>query len=121
MLTLPRLFLAEIFGVSIDDLFDVTTEQRLNRIENRMDAEEELPSKMFSSLRASCGPSWMIEASEAQAFELIAYLYWHRMNAEAQKASRYAKEAVAAHRMKRAANGSCVKQITMPVWDWNIL
>lgn len=39
--------LAEIFGVSIDDLFDVTTEQRLNRIENRMDAEEELPSDIF--------------------------------------------------------------------------
>ena len=26
--------LAEVFGVSIDDLFDLTTEQRLNRIEN---------------------------------------------------------------------------------------
>lgn len=54
--------LAEIFGVSIDDLFDVTTEQRLNRIENRMDAEEELPSDVFGSLRASCGPSWMIRS-----------------------------------------------------------
>ena len=39
--------LAEIFGVSIDDLFDLTTEQRLNRIENRMDAEEELPEDIF--------------------------------------------------------------------------
>ena len=29
--------LAEVFGVSIDDLFDLTTEQRLNRIENRLD------------------------------------------------------------------------------------
>ena len=43
--TLP--LLAEIFGVSIDDLFDLTTEQRLNRIENRMDAEEELPADVF--------------------------------------------------------------------------
>ena len=31
--------LAEIFGGTIDDLFDLTAEQRLNRIENRMDAE----------------------------------------------------------------------------------
>ena len=37
--TLP--LLAEIFGISIDDLFDLITEQRLNRIENRMDAEED--------------------------------------------------------------------------------
>ena len=35
--------LAETFGVTIDDLFDLTNEQRLNRIENRMDAEEDLP------------------------------------------------------------------------------
>ena len=43
--TLP--LLAEIFGTSIDDLFDLTAEQRLNRIENRMDAEEELPQDVF--------------------------------------------------------------------------
>ena len=34
--------LAEIFGVQIDDLFDLTNEQRLNRIENRLDMEEDL-------------------------------------------------------------------------------
>ena len=39
--------LAEVFGVSIDDLFDLTTEQRLNRIENRMDIENELPQDVF--------------------------------------------------------------------------
>ena len=39
--------LAEIFGVSIDDLFDLSAEQRLNRIENRMDMEEELPPDVF--------------------------------------------------------------------------
>ena len=43
--TLP--LLAEIFGISIDDLFDLITEQRLNRIENRMDAEEELPNDIY--------------------------------------------------------------------------
>ncbi|MBQ2224166.1 MAG: helix-turn-helix transcriptional regulator, partial [Oscillospiraceae bacterium] len=42
---LPKL--AEVFGVSIDDLFDLTAEQRFNRIENRMDAEEELPQDIF--------------------------------------------------------------------------
>ena len=39
--------LAEIFGVSIDDLFHLSAEQRFNRIENRMDAEEELPQDVF--------------------------------------------------------------------------
>ena len=39
--------LAEIFGVSIDDLFDLSSEQRLNRIENRLDTEEDLPQDVF--------------------------------------------------------------------------
>ena len=43
--TLP--LLAEIFGVSIDDLFDLTSEQRLNRIENSLDITEELPQDLF--------------------------------------------------------------------------
>ena len=39
--------LAEVFGVSIDDLFDLTVEQRLNRVENRLDIEKELPQDVF--------------------------------------------------------------------------
>ena len=39
--------LAETFGVSIDDLFDLSSEQRLNRIENSLDISEELPQDLF--------------------------------------------------------------------------
>ncbi len=35
-------YLAEVFGVTIDDLFDLTVEQRFNRIEHRMDIEDNL-------------------------------------------------------------------------------
>ena len=38
--------LAGIFGVTIDDLFDLTVEQRLNRIENSLDIENELPQDL---------------------------------------------------------------------------
>lgn len=40
--------LAEEFGVSIDDLFDLTTDQKLKRIENRLDNEEEFSPDTFS-------------------------------------------------------------------------
>ena len=86
--------LAEIFGVTIDELFDLTTEQRLNRIENRMDAEEELPADVFREYESFLQSELKNEKNQQRATELIAYLYWHRMNAEAQKASRYAKEAI---------------------------
>ena len=116
--TLP--LLAEIFGVSIDDLFDLSTEQRLNRIENRMDIENELPQDVFREYEDFLKIQMSSEAYQKRATELIAYLYWHRMNADAQKVSRYAKEAV------RRAPGEKVCQWMLQMaeghaaWDWNI-
>ena len=45
IMMLPRI--SEVFGVSIDDLFDLTSEQKLNRIENRLDVEQDLPQDVF--------------------------------------------------------------------------
>ena len=42
---LPKI--AEIFGGTIDDLFDLTTEQRLNRIENHLDIEKDFEHSTF--------------------------------------------------------------------------
>ena len=39
--------LAETFGVTIDELFDLTAEQKMSRIENRMDTEEEIAPDIF--------------------------------------------------------------------------
>ena len=41
-------YIAEVFGVSIDDLFDLTTEHKLKRIENRIEIEEELSYDVFN-------------------------------------------------------------------------
>ena len=75
--TLP--LLAEVFGVSIDDLFDLTTEQRLNRIENRMDAEDELPADIFREFESFLQAELNDANNQKRATELIAYLYWHRI------------------------------------------
>ena len=89
---LPKL--AEIFGVSIDDLFDLTVEQRLNRIENRMDREDELPQDIFREYEDFLKTQLGDETYKKRATSLLACLYWHRMNAAAEKAGRYAREAV---------------------------
>ena len=89
---LPKL--AEIFGVSIDDLFDLSVEQRLNRIENRMDREDELPQDVFREYEDFLKAQLDDEKHQKRARSLIACLYWHRMNAAAEKASRYAREAI---------------------------
>lgn len=116
--TLP--LLAEIFGVSIDDLFDLTTEQRLNRIENRMDAEEELPADIFREFESFLQGKLSDAANQKRATELIAYLYWHRMNAEAKKAARYAKEAIRRAPDEKGCQWILNKTENHAIWDWNM-
>jgi transcriptional regulator with XRE-family HTH domain len=112
--------LAEIFGVSIDDLFDLTTEQRLNRIENRMDAEEELPADVFREFESYLQAELNDAKYRKRATELIAYLYWHRMNAEAMKAARYAKEAIRLAPNEKGCQWVLNKAENHAVWDWNL-
>ena len=116
--TLP--LLAEIFGISIDDLFGLTAEQRLNRIENRMDAEEELPQDVFWEYEEFLKGQLGSEKNGKRATELIAYLYWHRMNAAAGKASRYAKEAILRSPGEKGCQWILDKSDNHAVWDWNM-
>ena len=90
--TLP--LLAEVFGVSIDELFDLTSEQRMNRIENSLDITEELPRDLFREYEDFLMAQLDDEQNRQRATGLIARLYWHRMNSYAGKAARYARDSV---------------------------
>ena len=115
---LPRL--AEIFGVSIDELFDLTAEQRLNCIENSLDIEKTLPQELFREYEDFLKEQLKDEAHRKRATELLAYLYWHRMYSDAGKVRRWAKEAI------RRAPGekNCQYMLQMAeghaAWDWNV-
>ena len=112
--------LAEVFGVTIDDLFDLTSEQRLNRIENRLDAEEKLPADISREYEEFLMAEIKNEKNKKRATELIAYLYWHRMNAEAEKAARYAKDAIVTSPAEKGCQWILQKAAGHAAWDWNI-
>ena len=112
--------LAEVFGVSIDDLFDLTNEQRLNRIENRMDIEEELPQDVFMEYEEFLMAQLADEKNKKRVTELAANLYWHRMNSYAKKASRFAKEAVRANPDEKGCQWILNETDRHAVWDWNM-
>ena len=111
--------LAEIFGVSIDDLFDLSNEQRLNRIENRMDMEEELPPDVFREYEDYLKVQLADERYYKRAVELQAYLYWHQMNAFARKTARCAKEAVRLEPGKKGCQWMLNMAEGHAAWDWN--
>lgn len=116
--TLP--LLAETFGVSIDDLFDLSSEQRLNRIENSLDITEEIPQDLFREYEDFLKTQLDDKENKQKATSLTAYLYWHRMNSCAKKAARYAKDAI------RMAPGEKDSQWILnyaeghAAWDWNM-
>ena len=115
---LPKL--AEIFGVSIDDLFDLTVEQRLNRIENRMDREDELPQDIFREYEDFLKTQLGDETYKKRATSLLACLYWHRMNAAAEKAGRYAREAIRRDPVEKDCQWILQKAEGHAAWDWNV-
>ena len=112
--------LAETFGVTIDDLFDLTAEQRMNRIENRLDVEDDLPQDVFRAYEEFLNTQLAAEMSKNRAAELMAYLYWHRMNAAAQKVSRYAREAIRRAPGEKKCQWMLGQAERHAVWDWNI-
>ena len=116
--TLP--LLAEIFGISIDDLFDLTSEQRLNRIENSLDITEELPQDLFREYEDFLKTQLDDAQNGQRAKSLIAYLYWHRMNSCAGKAAKYAKDAIRNAPGVKDCQWVLDRAEGHAAWDWNV-
>ena len=113
--------LSETFGVTIDDLFDLSIEQKLDRIENKLDIELELSSRDFEDIETFL-KSQLNEKNQVQKINyLLAYLYTHRLESDSRKISKYGREAIklnpgerenAQWMVNKAEAGSC--------WDWDI-
>ena len=112
--------LAEIFGVTIDDLFDLTAEQRLNRIENSLDVTKDLPPDLFREYEDFLKEQQKDPARQKRAAELLAYLYWHRMYADSERVSRWAKEAISSAPNEKGCQYMLQMAMGSTVWDWNM-
>ena len=123
-ITMPDISLlpdiAETFGVSIDELFDLTTEQKLKRIENRIEIEEELSEQTFSEYEEFL--KGLIDTSENKltALSLLANFYHHRMEADSLRVSKYAREAIRLDPTKKDCQWLLDKAEGHAIWDWNI-
>ena len=111
--------LAETFGVSIDELFDLTTEQKLRRIENRMDQEAELPGDLYWEYEEFL-KARLEEGDRARTMGLLAQLYHHRMEADARRVSRCAREAMRLAPEKKECQWLLQKAEGSAAWDWNV-
>lgn len=111
--------LSETFGVSIDELFDLSTEQRFNRIENRMDITDELPHALFWEYETFLKEHLSSLEHKQRATELLSYLYWHMMNAYARKTTYYAQKAIRLSPNEKNCQWMLRMAAGHATWDWN--
>ncbi len=122
--TMPDIILLPVLagelGVSIDDLFDLTTEQKLHRIERRMDIEEEFSPQTFAEYEAYLQTCLADAEDKTRILSLLAHLYHHRMESDSRKVSHYARKAIMAKPEKKDCQWLLQKAEGANCWDWNI-
>ena len=112
--------LAETFGVTIDELFDLTAEQKMNRIQNRMDTEEEIAQDVFYEYENYLKEQIKKPEQKGRATSLLAHLYHHRLVSYAKKTSLYARDAIMNAPEKKDCQWLLQKAEGGTAWDWNI-
>ncbi|MBQ1257554.1 MAG: helix-turn-helix domain-containing protein [Clostridia bacterium] len=118
-ITLLPLF-SEVFGVTIDDMFDLTVDQRLKRIENRMLVEEEFEFDVFREYRDYLSDQLKKHTDRQRILSLLARLYHHRMESDAKKAAKFAREAIFMAPEKKDCQWILQKAEGSQPWDWNV-
>ena len=112
--------LAEVFGISIDELFDLDDEQKMRRIENRIHTEEDMTSEIFQEYEAFLKERMTTGTDKQDALNLLARLYHHRMESYGRKAGEYARKAIKLAPGEKDCQWILQKTEGSTVWDWNV-
>ena len=84
--------IATYFGVSIDDLFQFSSKEQFERIENMLWNESRIKHENFEQAVSFLEGVIREEPSNVTAYEYLADLYNHRARSDHEKASEYAKK-----------------------------
>ncbi|MBQ7922698.1 MAG: DUF3808 domain-containing protein [Clostridia bacterium] len=112
--------LASELGVTIDELFDLTVDQKLHRIEKRLDIEEEFAADVFREYEMFLKNQLEENEDKTKILSLLAQLYHHRMEADSRRVCRYAHEAIMRSPAKKDCQWLLQKAEGASVWDWNM-
>ncbi|MGN0401298.1 MAG: helix-turn-helix domain-containing protein [Acetatifactor sp.] len=95
---LPKI--SEFFGVTIDELFDLSVDQKLHRIENMLDYETELSdadfreTERFLTEQLETYDVTHPDRPNGRIYSFLAHLYHHRITSDSKKVSEYARRAM---------------------------
>ncbi len=121
--TMPDITLLPILsselGVTIDELFDLTVEQKLQRIEKRLDIEEEFSDDVFYEYENMLKIQIDEFKDRRKVLSLLARLYHHRAESYLSKVSKYAREAILLAPEVKDCQWLLQKSSGATAWDWN--
>ena len=112
--------LAGELGVTIDELFDLTAEQKLHRIERALERAGELPADEFGDYEEYLMNQLDENDDRARILGLLAHLYHCRMEADAVRVSKYAREAIMMKPEKKDCQWLLQMAEGQTAWDWNV-
>ncbi len=118
--------ISEFLGVTIDELFDLSVEQKLHRIENMLDYENELTDEQFRNTE-----EFLLEIKDTyddtstgkmrgRIYTFLGHLYSHRMASDSRYVSMYARKAMRMHPGAKEDQWLLQKSEGAYVCDWNI-
>ena len=112
--------LSSQLGVTIDELFDLTADQKLQRIERRLDIEEDFSDGVFHEYESFLKNRLDEPGDRTKILSLLAHLYHHRMESDSRRVSKYAREAITLAPEKKECQWLLQKAEGANCWDWNI-
>lgn len=122
-ITMPDISLLPLLsselGVSIDELFDLTTDQKLKRIEKRLDLDEEFSDDDFHEYENILKIQLDESEDRRKILSLLARIYHHRAESYLRKVSKYAREAILLAPEIKDCQWLLQKANGATTWDWN--
>ncbi len=111
--------LSVLFGVSIDELFSMTDESRMDRIENMICHVRFLTENEFSDAEHFLKEKMREEQHKARATLMLASLYVKRANEYNDLARPLAREALLLNPERKLAHNMIFDSEGVPCHDWN--
>ncbi len=122
-ITMPDISLLPLLsselGVSIDEIFDLTADQKLQRIERSLDIEDEFSDGVFNEYESFLKNQIDEYGDKRKILSLIARLYHHRMESDSRKVSKYARQAILIAPDIKDCQWLLQKSEGAVAWDWN--
>lgn len=87
---LPKISI--LFGITIDELFSITAEQRLHRIENMLDDERELPYSIWQDNVDFLKEQQNTFEDKGKIYDFLAHMYHHRMVSDSEYVEEYVRK-----------------------------